>query len=327
MIGWTDTGTVAGFRLFLVVASMVVGSLAALATVLAFLGSTWWLFDYLANLRWYLLWILVLTSVLYALIAKGWLLTVFVAALSLNLVFIAPLWIGSQPEATGENSLHVVHTDATGGFDDRDEAMDWLRALGADIVIITGGTSEIINQVVNSDTGWMALAAPEIENAAGQIVLATQQWDIAITPTGDGTDTVLRITAGNDGAVYDIITASGPPASSGDKADRLQARLNTIRAVTQSAANPVIVIGNLGATLWTHGMRDLVSTTDLRDAAKGKGYLSTSNVSGLPVVGGWLGLPLDVVLMTSAVTPITLSTGPDIGARNLPVSVIFGPSA
>jgi hypothetical protein len=107
----------------------------------------------------------------------------------------------------------------------------------------------------------------------------------------------------------------------------LQARLDTIKAVMQTATNPVVVIGNVGATLWTHGMRDLVSTTDLRDAAKGEGYLSTSNVSGLRIVGGWLGLPLDVVLMTSDITPISLNTGPDVGAENLPVSVIFGPTA
>ena len=205
--------------------------------------------------------------------------------------------------------------------------MLWLRDSEADIVLVAGGTSEIIDLVVASNTEWIALVAPEVEHTAGQIVLAKQEWDIAITPTGHGSDTVLRITAGDANNSYDIITAWGPTASSGDKADRLQARLDTITAVTQSATNPVVVIGNLGATLWTHGMRDLVSTTDLRDATKGEGYLSTSNVSGLPIVGGWLGLPLDVVLMTSAITPITFNTGPDVSAENLPISVIFGPTA
>ena len=306
---------------------MVVGGLAAISTIAAFFGGTWWPFDYLANLRWYFLWILLLASIVYALTAKGWLLTVFIAALALNASLIAPLWIGSQPQSTGENSIHIVHLDAHGGFDNKDAAMLWLRDSEADIVLVAGGTSEIIDLAVTSDTDWIALVAPEIENTAGQVVLAKQEWDIAITPTGQGSDTVLRITAGDADGAYDIITAWGPPASSGEKADRLQARLDTIKAVTQSATNPVVVIGNVGATLWTHGMRNLVSTTDLRDATKGEGYLSTSNVSGLPIVGGWVGLPLDVVLMTSAITPITFTTGPDVGAGNLPVSVVFGPSA
>ncbi len=327
MIGWTDTGTVAGFRLFLVVASMIIGGLAAISTVLAFFGSTWWPFDYLANLRWYFLWILLFASIIYSLTAKGWLLIVFIAALAVNGSLIAPLWIDSQPEATGENSIHVVHLDATGGFDDRNAATSWLIESEADIVLIAGGTSEIINRVVTSDSGWIALVAPEIENTAGQIILAKQEWDIAVTPTGEGADAVLRITVGDTSSAYDIITAWGPIASSAENADRLQARLDTIKAVMQTATNPVVVIGNVGATLWTHGMRDLVSTTDLRDAAKGEGYLSTSNVSGLRIVGGWLGLPLDVVLMTSDITPISLNTGPDVGAENLPVSVIFGPTA
>ena len=285
MIGWTDTGTVAGFRLFLVVASMIIGGLAAISTVLAFFGSTWWPFDYLANLRWYFLWILLFASIIYSLTAKGWLLIVFIAALAVNGSLIAPLWIDSQPEATGENSIHVVHLDATGGFDDRNAATSWLIESEADIVLIAGGTSEIINRVVTSDSGWIALVAPEIENTAGQIILAKQEWDIAVTPTGEGADAVLRITVGDTSSAYDIITAWGPIASSAENADRLQARLDTIKAVMQTATNPVVVIGNVGATLWTHGMRDLVSTTDLRDAAKGEGYLSTSNVSGLRIVG------------------------------------------
>jgi hypothetical protein len=45
------------------------------------------------------------------------------------------------------------------------------------------------------------------------------------------------------------------------------------------------------------------------------------------LIGGWIGLPLDLVLMSSAVTPIELETGPNIGADHLPVSVLVGPTA
>jgi hypothetical protein len=113
--------------------------------------------------------------------------------------------------------------------------------------------------------------------------------------------------------------------TSSENADRLTARLDTIKTLTESATHPVVVIGNLGATIWTSGMRNLFSTSELRDAAKGFGYLSTSNASGVPIIGGWMGLPLDVVLMTPDATPIELDTGPDIGAGHLPVNVLVGP--
>ncbi len=327
MIAWNDTGTVAGFRLALIFGSMILGGLAALATVVAFFGSTWWLFDYLANLRWYLLWILLISAVVYALSAKGWMLIALVAALIVNAFVMLPMWTGSQPESTGEDSLAIVHLDASGGFSDRKEATDWLKESDADLIIISSGTSTIVEQVAPADTGWMVLLEPEIANTAGTIVLARTAWEVAVTPTGVGTDTVIRVTADSAGLVYEVVTASGPTATSSAKAERLSARLDTIRAITASATHPVVVVGNLGATRWTYGMRDLVANTDLRDATEGKGYLSTTNASSFPVIGGWLGLPLDVVLMTSSITPIELETGPDISADQLPVSVTVGPTA
>lgn len=306
---------------------MIVGALAALATVAAFFGSTWWLFDYLANLRWYLLWILLISAVVYALSAKGWLLIVLVAALIVNAFVMLPLWTGSQPASTGEDSLAIVHLDASGGFDNRTEATDWLRESDADLLIISNGSSTIVELVARSDIDWIVLLQPEIENTAGTIVLGKNAWEVAVTPTGVGTDTVVRVTANSAGRTYEVVTASGPTATSSAKAERLSARLDTIAAIAEGATNDVVVVGSLGATRWTFGMRDLFANTDLRDATEGKGYLSTTNASGFPVIGGWIGLPLDVVLMTSEITPIDLETGPDISADQLPVSVTVGPTA
>lgn len=325
MIYWNDTGTVAGIRLFLIVGSMILGGVAAIATVVAFFGSTWWVFDLLANYRWYLLWILVFASVIYALTAQGWMLTVLIAAAVVNAVLIVPMWFGSQPESTGEDSLRIVQVDATGGFDDRDEAFEWFISSDADVLIISGGTTRISADVVSDETGWLVLLEPDTDNTAGTVILGKQLWDTAVMPTGVDGDTVIRVSAGEGSGAYDIITAWGPVASSSEKAERLTARLDTIKTLTESATHPVVVVGNLGATIWTAGMRDLLSTTELRDAAKGFGYLSTSNASGIPIIGGWLGLPLDVVLMTPDATPIELETGPDIGAGHLPVDVLVGP--
>lgn len=306
---------------------MILGGLAAVATVVAFFGSSWWLFDYLANLRWYLLWILLVSAIVYALSAKGWMLIILIVGVVINAVVLLPLWSGSQPEATGEHTLAIVHLDASGGFGDPRSAMDWLRESDADLIVISSGTSSIVENVASQDSGWVVLLEPETQNVSGTIVLGRASWPVAVTPTGVGTDTVVRITANGFEHTYEVVTASGPTATSSDKAERLAARLNTIKAITLSAAHDVVVIGDLGATRWTRGMRDLLADTDLRDATEGKGYLSTTNVSSLPIIGGWLGLPLDVVLMTSPITPLELDTGPDISARQLPVRITVGPTA
>lgn len=326
MIAWTDTGTIAGFRLFLIVASAIVGGLATLATALAFLGSVWWGLDWLANLRWYFLWILLIAAVIYSLTARGWLLIVFVVAIGVNALLILPLWIGSQPQSTGEDSIVVAHLDATGGFDDRASATEWLLSVEADVLLISQGSSVTVDQLTGEGSDWIVLLQPEVENAAGHVVLGTQPWDVAVTPTGVGTDVVVRVSVGSGEVIYDVITAYGPTATNGTDADRLRARVDTIASLVESASNPVVVIGNLGATRWTTDMRSLLSETDLRDATEGKGYLATSASSDLPIIGGWVGLPLDIVFMSDGATPITIETGPDLTTAHLPVRVVVGPT-
>ncbi|MCB1247133.1 MAG: hypothetical protein KDB69_07705 [Acidimicrobiia bacterium] len=326
MIYWNDTGTVAGIRLFLVVVSMIFGGLAALASIASLFGSTWWLFDYFANLRWYFLWILVAAAVIYSLTAGGWMLLVFIATAALNAYFIVPLWLGSQPESTGEAGFTVVSVDVDGGFSDRDEAFDWFTTVDADLLILANASSVVSTAVVgDEESDWIVLREPEIENTTGFVILAKQEWDIAEMPTGNGSDSVLRITVGTD-ETYQIVTAAGTTATSASGAKRLEDRIDTIRSITDQSSDPVTVIGNLGATMWAHPLVGLVADTDLRDATKGSGYHATSIAWNLPLVGGWIGLPLDVVMMTSDITPIDFGTGPDIGTSHLPVTVTIGPT-
>ncbi len=325
MIAWTDTGTVAGFRLFLIVGSMIVGGIAALATVVGFFGTTWWPFDFAANLRWHLFWLLLVASVIYALIAKGWFLIILVGTAVVNGALIVPMWLGAQPESTGEDSLRIVQLDVSGGFDDRLAGFTWLEESDADLLLLAGASTVVSREVAHEDSDWVVLVEPDVDNTAGMVILAKQQWEVAVTPTGVGSDTVIRITAGDTTGSYEILTAWGPMATSADKADRLQARLDTIASLSAAATAPVVVVGNLGATVWTSTMSEFLTATGLRDATKGSGYLATSRSSGIPVIGGWLGLPLDVVLMSEDATPIELTTGPDVGVEHLPVVFVVGP--
>ncbi|MFV1969942.1 MAG: hypothetical protein ACC683_02930, partial [Acidimicrobiia bacterium] len=104
------------------------------------------------------------------------------------------------------------------------------------------------------------------------------------------------------------------------------ARLEAVSAAVTSTSRPVAVIGNLGATRWTSGMTTMRDTIGVRDTTEGSGYLSTWPLSDIPLIGGWIGIPVDIVLMTDEITPLELSTGPDIGAGHLPVTVVIGPA-
>jgi endonuclease/exonuclease/phosphatase (EEP) superfamily protein YafD len=102
-------------------------------------------------------------------------------------------------------------------------------------------------------------------------------------------------------------------------------RFATIADTVNSSDNPVVAIGNLGATGWSVVSRDLLGDTTLRDATDGFGYLSTWPTSNLPIIGRWVGVPIDVAYVGSALTPLDVTVGPDIGAEHLPLTIDISP--
>ncbi len=160
MMPWGDTGTLAGLRLAVWVAAFIFGILTAIATIAAFFGDAWWLFDYLANLRWWLFWISLLSAVVYGMLNRGFLILVFVGAMAVNAVALVPMWLGSQPDSTGENSLHIVSIDGTGGYTDRQGALNWITGTDADLILIAGGTNVIADALLRADPTLLVLLQP-----------------------------------------------------------------------------------------------------------------------------------------------------------------------
>ncbi|MCL1593179.1 MAG: hypothetical protein M3132_02365 [Actinomycetia bacterium] len=323
MMGMGDSGVGAGLRATFVIVLAVFGTIATIATVAAFFGDIWWGFDLAANYRWHLMWFLLLVSILYALSARGITIIVFLGAAIVNGFLIAPLWMGNQPPATGEDGVLVIHADLGGGVADMEATLRWLFNTEGDVIFLAGITRDRALPLVADGSPYTMLAFPP-SGSTGIVILGTEQWNVTTTAAEDG-QIVYRVSVSSGSQVLDIVTAVGPMGTSGERAEALSARLDAIGTSIDETGNPVAVIGNIGATSWTKGLRSLMSTANLRNAAEGSGYLATSPVSDFPVIGGWLGLPIDVVLMDSTLTPLELKTGPDLGANHLPITVVIGP--
>ncbi len=250
----------------------------------------------------------------------------FLAAALVNAWLIMPLWFGTQPAATGEDGVRVVHADVYPGVDDSDFVMRWLHESDADLILVAGTTADRLRPLVADGSPYSILASPDRPDVPGIVALGTKAWPVDVTYTEGQVEPVYRITVGANGETIDVVTTWGDLASNSKESDRLAARLEAVTVAVKAASHPVAVIGNLGATRWTQGMRTLRDATGVRDATEGSGYLSTWPVSDIPLIGGWIGIPIDIVLMTDEITPLELTTGPDIGAGHLPVTVVIGPA-
>jgi endonuclease/exonuclease/phosphatase (EEP) superfamily protein YafD len=319
------TGLGSGARSALVFVTMAIGAFVSVMTVLGFFGSSWWVFDFFANYRWQLMWIAIACAVVYALSAQGLAAIVFIAAAVVNGFVVSPLWFGSQPEGTGEDGITVVSLDMDGSTTDEDVVLNWLFDTDADVIIVSGVAGDRLLPLVVDGSPYVPIIGPP-ESRTGVAVIGKEAYTAERRETDDGQPIYLiRVPAGDD--TITILTAWSEVARNSAAWTEVNARVEAIAEVVRTRTTPITVIGPLGATRFSSPMRNLLGTTGLRDATEGYGYLSTTPVSNIPVIGGWIGIPLDIVFMTPDITPLELETGPDVGVGHLPVTVTIGPAA
>jgi len=81
---------------------------------------------------------------------------------------------------------------------------------------------------------------------------------------------------------------------------------------------PLIVLGDLNATPWSHGHRILTRKTNLRNARRGFGVLGTWHTA-IPAI---CRVPIDHVLVDETFTIRNIELGRDIGSDHLPVVAV-----
>jgi endonuclease/exonuclease/phosphatase (EEP) superfamily protein YafD len=101
--------------------------------------------------------------------------------------------------------------------------------------------------------------------------------------------------------------------------DHFAARNEQIRSLidlVQDADGPVILLGDLNATVWDRYYRQFETQTGLRNARRGFGILPT-----WPTFFPIAMIPIDHVLVSEEISVIEARTGPRIGSDHLPLIV------
>ena len=303
--------------------ALVIGGMATLATVAAFFAGIWWGFDLLTNYRWHMMWAALLASVIYALFGRGLLAAVFIVAMVVNLWPILPSWVGTQPAASGEDTVRVIHIDLSGTVGDDDQVIMWLVERDADLLLVAGASPSTVDAVSAAVPSYSLLTGDTSEEVA---VFARGTWSVATVFDASG-GPVHRVGVPSGTGIIDVITAWGVMPTSEGTNEALMNRFDTITNTVKDSVNPVIVVGNLGATRWSVVSRSLLANSTLRDATEGAGYISTWPTSNIPIIGRWVGIPIDVAYVGPALTPLDVMVGPDIGAEHLPLTIDISPAA
>lgn len=125
-----------------------------------------------------------------------------------------------------------------------------------------------------------------------------------------------------------IITPSGPvrvvgihppnPISAGSANLRDEFMEKLADYLNRDAGIPTVVFGDLNSTIWSPKLREFLSKTSLRDAQRGHGMLSTWHAF-LAHYADFLGVPIDMTLVSLGLTVEDRRAGPALGSDHLPV--------
>ena len=283
-------------------------------TAAGFLGRWHWLLDLTSHFRWY--WLLA-AGVWFAVAARRQsrpALACLALAAAANVAVMLPSWLPPTDASVSGDPLEIVALNVFIGNREHDRVLAYLRERDADVVVLVevdASWARAIETLAplyphrvveprDDKFGIAVLAKLPLENPRVERVAAGPPVILATLPRG---------------ARGCLLVAAHPQAPiNAAWSARRDAQLAALGDIAAAEPRPVIVAGDLNATPWSHGFRQLVRPRGLRDSALGRGLQPTWNArSWAPRI------PIDHVVVSPEVQVSARTIGPDVGSDHLPV--------
>jgi endonuclease/exonuclease/phosphatase (EEP) superfamily protein YafD len=301
---------------------VAVGVVASLATVLAFFGSTWWLFDFAANFRAHLAVVLVIVALGYALLFSKATALFFMLMAGVNAIVILPLYMGSPAPATGTDSLTVVSFNVDQKASIRDTAYGWINTVDPDIVVLTEAT-EAWTQPSDNTGPYHTLNDLPIDRTFGIAVMARENLDVELIQVTQVRDSLLRIVA-SIGDRPIVIYAVQSRVSSNEKDAALQQEyFAEVASLARQETDPTIIVGDFQSSPWSHTFQTLLTDAHLVDSLIGFGIQTTWPANRW----AFFRLPFDNLIHSEDLTTVDRYLGPAFGTDHLPIVVTLAMAA
>jgi endonuclease/exonuclease/phosphatase (EEP) superfamily protein YafD len=298
------------------------GSGVALATLLSVLADRAWLFDLLANFRVQYLWIGVLAGVALAVNRLRIPFAIVGLALLVNLVAVAPYWLGSIAEPVGEERLDILHLNTQAGNPAKSEVVDFVRNADADLVFLAEVTPVLAELLAAADLPFDVIAATPGTTPMGLVALARDGIATGrLTNLGVSEIPAMLVQARLGTRPIEILafhaSSPGEERRSANRDDQLAAA----GALVSGRSTPMILVGDFNATPWTPALRRLLDA-GLVDAQRGRGVAGS-----WPAGWGPLMIAIDHLLHTPELTTTAYTYGDSVGSDHRSLHVTIAPAA
>ena len=295
------------------------GSVVCSATILGCLGGFSWFLDLFSHFRVQYLFGLCLLALVLLLAHRHKTASVFIAFACINLGIVLPLYFGGNVVPhEGGRALRAMLLNVNTHFGDAERVKQVIQQVDPDFVVL----EEISSRWVN-DFQWLAIShpysciQPKEDNFGiglySKFPLA--EANIVYVSDADVPSIISRIET-RDGLLAVIATHPLPPGGARYSRWRNDHLIKLPDYIPVSI--PVLLLGDLNVTPWSHHFRRLLKRTGLEDSSQGRGVQPT-----WPNYNPLLLIPIDHCLHSSDILVLSKEIGPDVGSDHYPVIVDF----
>ncbi len=298
-----------------------------LVTIAGFGGAWYWPLDLLANFRPHLFVLLAGCGGVAAL--AGWRRLAFMslAGASINLVLIVPFYLSPAPPQPPESApvLSVMALNVKVRAVDADALAEYLRETDADLVFLFAAPEPYVRALSQADIPYTVVLSRQPRSDLEMIVLARDPLVVtALHQMGSiARSMMVEAIVELDGTPVRVIGTHPNSPLIPERAAQRDRHLADVGRWIAEQTDPVLLVGDLNATPWSHAFRGLIREAGLKDSLRQGFGLQPS----WPSPWHHLGIPIDHALHTPELVTVERYLGPSLGSdhRALHITVALAP--
>ena len=299
------------------------GLLASLASLTAFLGSFWWIFELTSHFRvQYALALIIFAITLLWL--RQWRVAAALAGVALlNLAVIAPaFWPDARAASmirAGQPSLRALLANVNLDNLDHDRIRRLIADAHPDVMVLLEISPELIERLGDLRKAYPHQVAELRDDPFGIVVLSRHPLSATqIIPLGESGPPAIVAVATVGNRAFTVIGAHPWPPISAAFAQGRNRQLAEVAHLARQIQTPLLVMGDLNTSPWSPYFARLLADSGLHDSRRGHGIQPSWPV-GLPPL--WT--PIDHILFSSGIRILRRQTGTAMGSDHYPVIVEF----
>lgn len=300
----------------------VAGAILCICTIMGFLCCYSWFLDLFSHFRVHYFIGLLFIAISFLLIRNGKKFLVMTFFALINFLLVIPYYIPDSIPEHSDSNIKTMLINVNSSLGNPEKVKEAIKTSNPDFIVLEEISSKWVKKLESLKKDYPYFLIKKREDNFGIALFSRLPLqDKKIVKIGSaGVPTIEAILQTKMGNLKVIATHPLPPVNQ-DYTSWRNEQLNKLGQV-KGDGNPLIIMGDLNCTPWSHHFKNLIKTSGLKNSMKGFGIQPTWPAHFL-----LLGVPIDHLLHSKDIFIRSRRTGPDISSDHLPLIVDFSINA